>query len=179
MDAPVALFPALLGAEWNALHESVRKMHGDAAQLRAYGEADIDGSTAWPARTMRGVLGLPPPGARRRIEFTIARHDMREVWTRNFAGARMRSVLDQANGLLCERLGPMTFRFKLHRSRDAIDWELRSTRFFGIPLPRWMSGRVSSRSGAELDRYAFAVNVDLPLIGKLVAYRGWLAPADE
>lgn len=174
MNTPAALFPALLGADWNYLNKSVQRMHGDAEWLRARGEADIEGATNWAARALRHILGLPDPGACQPIEFTITRNGTREVWTRNFAGARMRSVLDRAGDLLRERLGPMGFRFRLRRSLEAIEWDLRSARLLGIPLPRWMSGRVFSQSGSEQGRYAFKVDVRMPLVGRLVSYRGWL-----
>lgn len=169
-----ALFPSLLGADWNGLDASVRQMHGDAARVRAQGEADIGGATNWPARALRRLLSLPDPGTRRPVEFAIERHGSREIWTRNFAGSRMRSVLDRSGDLLRERLGPMAFRFRLHGSSQAIDWELRSTRLLGIPLPRRLSGQVLSQSGCELGRYAFKVDVHMPLMGTLVSYRGWL-----
>jgi hypothetical protein len=48
----------------------------------------------------------------------------------------------------------------------------------GIPLPRWISGEVLSRSGSRNGRYAFEVDVRMPLIGTLVSYRGWLEIVD-
>lgn len=179
MNAPAALFPSLLGPEWNGLNESVRRMHGDSARLRACGEADIEGAMNLPARGLRALLGLPSPGTRQPLEFTIERRGMRETWTRNFAGARMRSVLDGAGGLLREQLGPMTFRFRLRRRESAIEWDLHSTRLMGIRVPRWMSGHVLSESGSELGRYAFKVDVRMPLIGRLVSYRGWLEVVND
>ena len=86
----------------------------------------------------------------------------------------MRSVLDRDGDFLRERLGPMAFRFHLRRSAEAIDWELRGSRFLGVPLPRFMSGHVLSQSGCEFGRYAFIVDVRMPFIGRLVSYRGWL-----
>jgi hypothetical protein len=174
MNAPVALFPALLGPDWSGLSEPVRQMHGDSGCLRACGEAEIEGAMNLPARILRRMLALPAPGTRRPVEFTVERNGMREIWTRDFEGARMRSVLDRAGDLLRERLGPMTFRFRLRRSVEAIEWELRSTRFLGLPLPRWMSGHVFSQSGSQHGRYAFKVDVRMPLAGQLVSYRGWL-----
>ena len=173
-----ALFPMLLGSEWDALDEPVRKMHGDAPFLHARGEAEVGGATNIAARLLRRMVGLPVPGTQRPLEFSIEREGNREIWKRNFSGSIMRSILDPARGRLRERLGPMAFLFDLHRDSDAIDWKLRSTRLLGIPLPHWMSGDVLSRSGSHDGRYAFEVDVQLPLIGKLVSYRGWLEIVD-
>lgn len=173
-----ALFPMLLGSDWDALDECVRRIHGDAPHLRARGEADVGGAANLAARLLRRILGLPRPGTRRPFEFSIKRNGHCESWQRDFSGSLMRSVLDRTGGLLRERLGPMAFLFELRRDGNAIDWKLRGTRFFGIPLPRWMSGDVLSRSGSRDGRYAFEVDVQMALIGTLVSYRGWLEIAD-
>ena len=173
-----ALFPMLLGSEWDALDELVRRMHGDAPRLRARGEADVGGATNIAARLLRRIVGLPSPGTRRPLEFSIEREGNREIWMRNFSGSTMRSMLDPVRGRLRERLGAMAFLFDLHRDGDAIDWKLRGTRLLGIPMPRWMSGEVLSRSGSRDGRYAFEVDVQMALIGTLVSYRGWLEIID-
>lgn len=173
-----ALFPMLLAGEWNALDESVRRMHGDARHLRARGEADVGGATNLAARLLRHVMGLPSPGTRRLLEFSIERDGHREIWQRDFSGSVMRSVLDPLGGHLRERLGPMAFLFELRRDGNAIDWKLRGTRLLCIPLPRWMSGDVLSRSGSRDGRYAFEVDVQMAVIGTLISYRGWLEIVD-
>ena len=78
------------------------------------------------------------------------------------------------NGSLLERLGPATLRFALRRDGDAIDWQLQGVRLLGLPLPRMLCGAVLSRSGMRDGRYAFDIDARLPLVGRLVAYRGWL-----
>lgn len=173
-----ALFPMLLGSEWDALDEPVRRMHSDAPRLRARGEAEVGGATNIGARLLRHVVGLPVPGTQRPLEFSIEREGTREVWKRDFAGSTMRSVLDPAGNSLREQLGPMAFLFDLHRDGNAIEWKLRGTRLLGMPVPRWMSGNVLSVSGSRDGRYTFEVDVQMPLIGKLVSYRGWLEIID-
>lgn len=177
--APDALFPTLLGDEWMRLPEAVRRMHDDAPQVRARGEADVGGATHPLARIARRLLRLPEPGAGQALEFSIERRADRETWTRKFADHPMRSTLTQSGTQLRERLGPVTFFFELRHRGDAIDWQLRGARVLGLPLPRGFFGDVISRSGSDHERYAFEVDVRLPLIGRLVAYRGWLERTDE
>jgi len=80
---------------------------------------------------------------------------------------------------LRERLGPVTFRFALDREGDAINWHLCSGALLGIRMPLRLLGRVISRSGCEHGRYTFHVDAQLPLIGCLVSYRGWLEIIDD
>jgi hypothetical protein len=175
-----ALFPALLGAQWHALAAPVRRMHGDAPCLRASGHADVTGATHLPARLLRRLLGLPEPGPAQALELVIERHRHHETWTRRFGQGRMRSHLSRSprGHRLHERLGPVTLHFDLLRVDGAIDWQLRGARLLGLPLPRAWLGSVLSRSGAQAGRYTFHIDTRLPLLGQLIAYRGWLVPAD-
>jgi hypothetical protein len=172
-----ALFPGLLGDEiWHQLPDAVQAMHGAAPLLRANGLADVTGAGHFPARCLRRLLGLPAPGPQQALVLTIERRGTREVWTRRFTGRRMQSVLDRRPGspLLYERLGLATLGFALHRDSDAIDWQLRSVHVLGVPLPRVLRGKVLSRSGFRDGRYHFSVAVQLPLLGQLIGYQGWL-----
>ncbi|MGN6280267.1 DUF4166 domain-containing protein [Frateuria sp.] len=72
----------------------------------------------------------------------------------------------------------MTLHFELRRTDDAIDWQLRGGSLLGLPLPRAWFGAVRSRSSAQAGRYVFDIDTHLPLVGRLVAYRGWLEPVD-
>lgn len=179
---PHALFPALIGtADWLQLAPAVQRMHDDMPSLRAKGVAKVEGVKHWPARMLRGLLGLPEPGESQPLALTIERHGPREIWTRHFEHGRMRSTLERtADGAnLREQLGPMALYFTLHRDGEAIDWQLRQGRFLGLPVPRALLGKVLSRSTAEQGRYVFHIDTRLPLLGQLIAYRGWLEITDE
>ncbi|MGN2253975.1 DUF4166 domain-containing protein [Frateuria sp. GZRe12] len=174
------LFPALLGEQWHALAPPVRRMHGNAPRVRAIGQADVAGATHLPARLLRRVLGLPAPGLAQPMEVCIERHPGHEIWIRRFAHRRMRSRLSRApqGDRLHERLGPVTLHFELRRAGDAIDWQFCGGSLLGLPLPRAWFGSVFSQSGAHQGRYCFHIDTRLPLLGRLVAYRGWLEPTD-
>ncbi|WP_050981479.1 DUF4166 domain-containing protein [Rhodanobacter spathiphylli] len=176
----IALFPELLGDEsWRQLPAAVQAMHGSSPRLQANGLADITGDRRLPARWLRRLLGLPSPGPAQALALTIERRDDREVWTRRFASRQMRSTLGRRNGspLLFETLGPARLGFALRQDGDAIDWQLRSVHFLGLPCPRALHGQVLSRSGIRDGRYQFSVDVRLPWLGQLVAYHGWLEPS--
>lgn len=181
MTATSALFPSLLGDTWHQLAMPVQAMHGDAPHVLARGAADVEGATSFVARWNRRLLGLPEPGPAQPLEVSIERSGTREVWTRRFARGQMQSVLDRVDDqwLLSERLGPVALHFELRSDAGAIDWQLRDVRLLGMPMPRGLFvGNVVSRSGESDGRYAFHVDVRLPLLGRLIAYRGWLEIVD-
>jgi len=75
---------------------------------------------------------------------------------------------------LCERLGLVTFGFRLHVVDEAIVWRVERVRILGLALPaRWFRG-VDARESQQAERYWFDVAAVLPLAGLLVRYRGWL-----
>lgn len=176
MSSPTALFRRLLDtADWSRLAPAVQRMHAEGSVVQASGKADVDGASHGPARLLRRLLTLPEPGAGQAIALTIERHGMHERWSRRFVRGHMRSTLRAGEDLrLHERLGPVTLRFSLQREGDAIDWQLRRVSLLGLPLPRALCGTVLSRSGAREGRYSFDIDVHLPLLGRLIAYRGWL-----
>jgi len=177
MENADALFPGLLGeAAWRSLPEPVQRMHGAAARVTAHGIADVEGDGNLIVRMLRRLLGLPAPGRQQPLEFFIERLGSKETWTRRFAQGEMRSELNRdANALqLRERLGPATLCFTLHHDPSGIDWHLLRVSVLGVPVPRAWFGHVLSRSSADDGRYAFTIDTRLPLVGRLVAYRGWL-----
>ena len=48
-----------------------------------------------------------------------------------------------------------------------------------LPLPLFLAPRSRAREWQEDGRFCFEVPIALPLIGRIVHYRGWLAPADD
>jgi len=176
MASSIALFRTLLDtSDWSRLHPAVQRMHADGCVIEASGQADVTGAGHTFARWVRRLLTLPEPGVGQAIALTIERHATHERWTRRFARGRMQSTLWRGDDLrLLERLGPVTLRFSLQREGDAIDWQLQRVSVLGVPLPRAFFGTVLSRSGAHAGRYAFDIDVHFPLLGQLIAYRGWL-----
>ncbi|MEO8804073.1 MAG: DUF4166 domain-containing protein [Rudaea sp.] len=170
-----ALFVDLLGeAEFAKLPPRVQALHR-ATGTRSYrGEAQVVRGANWLARVC-GVVTSQPPAAQNaplRVEIATSAHG--ERWTREFAGHPMRSTMWARDGLLCERLGLVTFAFALSIEAGVLNWRIRRVWALGMPLPaRWFAGVRACESQVD-DRYHFDVVARLPLAGLLVHYRGWL-----
>ena len=169
-----------MGDDWEHLSTSVKRMHGHAERLVAQGVADVEGSQHWIVRVLRHQLSLPNPGRQQRVEVTIERRGTHEIWTRRFASECMRSTLCRTAHapLLSEKLGMITLRFALILDHESIDWQLQGARWLGLPMPRFLFGKVMARCASENGRYTFQIDTKLPLLGQLVAYRDWLEIVD-
>lgn len=172
-DAAPLLFPSLLGERFDALPPVVRALHLHAGAQRLHGEVEVERGTGWLSRLCAWATRLPPAG-RGPMEVEIVAMPGSERWTRRVAGHAMPSRLWSRDGLLCERLGLVTFGFRLSVEDAAIVWRVVGVAVFGLRLPaRWFEG-VAARESARDGRYCFDVAAALPLAGLLVRYRGWL-----
>lgn len=174
MSAPQAqLFPKLLGAAFDTLPPRVQALHRRGGVQRLDGEVTVERGSGRLARLCAWATRLPPAG-RGPIEVEIVAAPHEERWTRHVAGHAMPSRLWAHQGLLCERLGLVTFGFRLHAQDGAIVWRVARVRALGMPLPaRWFAGVVARESQRGVD-YCFDVAAALPVAGLLVRYRGTL-----
>ena len=173
MNGPT-LFQKLLGDDFDRLPPLVRRIHA-RDDLRIYrGQADLQRGSGLLSRLAGAAASLPPVNADTHLDVTIEPWRDGERWTRNFGGARMQSRMWARNGLLCERLGLTTFAFKLGIEDDALVWRVIGTRGLGVPMPASLFGGVVAREFERDGRYRFDVRADLPVIGLLVHYIGWL-----
>lgn len=171
------LFRRLLGPHYTRLSPVVQRLHARTGTQRLSGEVRIERGPHPLARLMGAVTSLPPQGDGP-IDVIIEAEGARETWTRRVGGRAMRSVLDEADGLLRERLGPVTFRFELQlEPRDGtydLRWRVAGVRALGVPLPpAWFEG-VNALEYERDGRYGFDVRAHLPGVGLLVHYTGWL-----
>lgn len=167
------LFARLLGGAFDTLAPRVRALHLREGTQRYRGEVEVERGRGWLAALCVRATRLPPAG-RGPIEVEIVADAIGERWTRRIGGHAMRSRLWSADGLLCERLGLVTFGFALAARDGAIEWRVVRVHALGLPLPARWFGAVAARESDEGGRYRFDVRAALPLAGPLLRYRGWL-----
>lgn len=174
--AAPTLFQQALGAAYYSLAPSVRRLHGIRGQMRYVGVANIERGRGPLARLCARVAGLPDEArdAPTRVDFTA--DAQRETWRRDFGGRNMASELRYRDGLLCERLGPLDFRYMLHAREGTLWWQVAGVRLYGLPLPVGLFDGVRCREREFEGRYEFLVEAQLPVIGRIIRYEGWLAP---
>ncbi|MBL8297639.1 MAG: peptidoglycan editing factor PgeF [Rhodanobacteraceae bacterium] len=168
------IFPRLLGRSLLRLPQTVQALHlcGGAQTYR--GGVTITRGRNWLARFCALVTGMPPAMNDAPLSVEIVAAAKRERWTRNFNGHRMRSAMWWRDGLLCERLGLVTFHFRLGVAGSALTWTVERVSVLGFPLPVSWFRAVKACEYEDGGRYCFDVTAALPLAGELVHYSGWL-----
>ncbi|WP_246154094.1 SDR family oxidoreductase [Methylobacterium oryzihabitans] len=181
-DAPGSpLFGRALGPGFAVLPEAVRAVHRPGTGLVLGGRAGVVRGRHPVSRLVGRLLGLPPASAEVPVRVTIAPEGEGEVWTRDFAGRRFRSRMGPAGeGAVEERFGPLALRFRLEPGRDGLGMTIAGWRLGRLPLPVALAPAARARESVDAaGRFRFDVAVDLPLVGPLVQYRGWLAASEE
>ncbi|MDQ0392325.1 SDR family oxidoreductase [Labrys monachus] len=182
VQAGLALYPAVLGAAYEALPAPIQALHRHESGTPMRGRADIDRGTGMLARLVAACFGFPAqakdvPVA---VRFEIA--DGTEIWHRDFAGRRFRSVQSAGTGrnrhLVEERFGPFVFGLALVATPGRLRLVVRNWRVFGIPLPRFLAPYGDSHESGADGRFNFHVEIAHPLLGLIVRYRGWLVPGN-
>ena len=170
------MFRHLLGADaFDALPIPVQRLHLQQGSRTYRGEVEVVRGRSLLSRLCAWATRLPSAGMGP-IAVEIVSDPMRERWTRHVGAHAMSSTLWAGGDLLCERLGLVTFGFRLETREDDIDWVVRRVRVLGLlPLPASWFSQVAAREWADGERYHFDVQAALPLAGPLVHYRGWLS----
>lgn len=168
------LFPQLLDTAFGGLPATVQALHRREGLRRYEGGVSIRRGGNWLARLCSAVTGMPPAMTEAPLRVEIEASPGRERWTRNFDGHFMTSHMWSRDGRLCERLGLVTFHFRLGVEDGVLTWTVERVRALGIPLPASWFGAVQAREFEQDGRYRFDVAAALPLAGLLVHYSGWL-----
>lgn len=169
------LFRQLLGADaFDALPVPVQRLHLQQGHRSYHGNVRVTRGSGLIARLCAWATRLPPAGTGP-ITVEIVSDARGERWTRHVGRHAMASKLWAREGLLSERLGLVTFGFRLQARHGGIDWIVQRVHVLGaLPLPASWFSRVCARESAEGARYQFDVRAALPLAGLLVHYQGGL-----
>lgn len=170
------LYRRVMGEGFERLPEVTRRLHRGRPAVIAIGEAEVSPANGAVGQLVARMFGLPRVRGRLPVRVVIESRDGREHWTRFFGDSPMRSTMSAAPGnLIEERFGPFSLRMRLVTKAGGLDMERVSGRLFGLPLPGFLLPRIRATERVdEYRRHAFDVEIAAPLVGRLVAYKGWL-----
>jgi predicted DCC family thiol-disulfide oxidoreductase YuxK len=168
----------ILGAGFDGMPESVRRMHAVETTRDAAGTARVRGGANVLSRFVRVLAGLPHPARRTAVHIRFVKRPDREEWNRYFGSSRFRTVMTQEGRYLAERLGalPVTFVYEVRAGRRGFSLHVVRVRFLGVPLPRLLRPAVAARIGEWRGRYRFSILAGFWFCGRVVSYAGWLGP---
>ncbi len=172
-QAYTPLYRRVIGPAFDTLPLPVRALHTVVGDGVATGTATVRRGKSPLARLVAAVMRFPPEGEHDLHVSFEERHGI-EHWTRDFGGHAFSSRLSQSGPHLTERFGPMRFYFDLPADASGLTMVMRRWTVFSIPLPLALAPKSTAREWAEGEDFCFDVPIDLPLIGRVVHYRGKL-----
>lgn len=149
--------------------DAVRRVHADGD---AAGEMTIEHGPMGLA----SLAGFPPPGEHVPVRLRIRKNGT--LWQRDFDGHRMtsfqRPVEHQGRWQVAERFAgqPLEVWMRVEPYTNGLRYVVVAARLWGIPVP---APQIRATVKADLPgRVRTDVEIRLPLVGRLIRYRGWL-----
>jgi saccharopine dehydrogenase-like NADP-dependent oxidoreductase len=173
------LFKRVLGeTAFAAMPPITRTLHRGAPAVLGEGMADIDAPDSFAGRLTSALFRFPKPGSNVPVSVLVEQTPSGERWLRRYPGRDMLSVMshgDPETHTLGERFGAFSFRMKITGHDEGLDMEMESARIGPLPLPKSLVPKISAteRSSPE-GNHLFDVSITVPLVGRIVRYRGWL-----
>lgn len=179
-----SLYRRVLGNDWDHLSAAIRGLHEMSEGNAIFrGRAIVERGRRPFAGLAAAIAGFPSAGEDVPVEIRFACADGREVWTRRFGDKVLRSsqqkTEDRKERLLAEHFGPFRILCALEPEENRLHLRVRGWSFLGLPLPAFLApgGRTFEEDRDGL--FHFHVEVESPMTGLIVRYRGWLKPADQ
>lgn len=156
-------------------------LHDNVSRARWSGRAEIAGASNPVAFLAARIVGIPRAADDVDVTVEFEVHDGVEHWQRAFGGKPFVSLQYAGQGrdagTVVERFGALAFALRNTLNGEGLSQEIAAAYVLGVPLPRFLGPRVHARERLDAQgRFTFDVAIALPLLGRLVAYRGWLTP---
>ena len=177
------LYRRILGSAFSALPPRLQELHGSAAARRWTGFAEVRRGPGLAAALVAALVGFPKAGSRVPVSVAFSPENGAERWVRSFNGKSFSSVQSAGTGkdryLLVERFGIASFSLALVVEGDRLSLVPRRWSLLGMHLPRFLLPAGSSFETECDGQFRFDVQISLPLIGLVSAYKGSLSPSSQ
>ena len=178
-DAP--LYRKILGSAFSALPPRVQELHGSVGTRQWTGLAEVRRGRGPAVALVAALVGFPKAASRAQVTVKFTPENGAERWVRSFDGKSFSSVQSAGEGrneyLLVERFGIASFAMALVVEGDRLILAPRRWSLLGLPMPRFFLPTGSSFETVQEGQFCFDVQIAIPLIGLIVAYKGRLDPS--
>jgi hypothetical protein len=171
-----SLYRRVLGDQFEALPEVLRRFHDSPGGGRVQGTFQVERGDGLIRNTIATLLGMPRAGRDVPVRLEVEIAVDRERWVRHFPGRSWASTQWADGSLLMEAFGLISFSSALVVDGPFLRYEFRRARFAGLPLPAWLSPYVDGRVKASDTGWDVAVHVYAPFVGKILQYEGSVTP---
>ncbi len=172
-------FRTAFGDRWSRLPPGLVAFHDGPASRSFRGQAEVTRGPSRLAGLIANAFRFPQPGRDIPFAITVSTQENCQLWERRFGTARMTSRLEPMGaGAVVERLGPMAFRLAVEPVPLGLRLTVERGWFLGVPIPRALLPIADATEIEHDGAFYFDVDLTLPMLGRMVQYRGWMKPAE-
>lgn len=173
---PPSLYARVMGSEFDRLPPALKDVHGVLRDRGATGRAVVERGAHPIARFVAKAMRFPAAGEHQ-LHVHFSEEAGVERWTRDFGGSRFSSTLSAEGNRLVERFGPFRFSFSLSAADGVLGMAITSWSLGPVRLPKFLAPCSPAREWEAGGLFHFDVPIDLPLVGRVIRYRGWIDPS--
>lgn len=174
---------AWFGDAFSQMHPLLQDLHRSGGLLE--GTVAIStgvGLAGWVGRRLARRLGIPTNNPTCGFTVEIRHEEGGMHWDRHFTGygdmrSFFRPVGNWPTGYWVEETGPVALKLAVDVIEGGWYWRVIGAAIGGLPLPLALFPRTEAYKRIENGNYCFAVAFSLPLLGKVLGYRGALRAA--
>lgn len=179
-----SLYQQVLGRHWERLPGAIRALHERSEGHAIFrGRAVVERGGSLSARLVAFVFGFPAASEDVPVEIRFECANGREVWVRRFGKQILRSSQQKAEWrkeqLLAEDFGPFRILCALEPAENRLHLSVRGWSLLGVSLPLMLAPGGQTFEEERDGLFHFHVEVESPLTGLIVRYRGWLSAVAE
>jgi hypothetical protein len=174
MTAHVSLYRQVMGRDFESLAPELQTFHSMRGNVRLLGQCTVSGPHTSIGKLLGALFALPKTSAETLLAFDLSADARQETWKRHFPNRLMTSRMRVVNGVLVERLGPADLHFELRSDGAKLIMLLKKISIAGIRCPQFLVPSVVAEETASPGKLHFNVAAQLPVVGLLVAYKGFL-----
>lgn len=173
-------FRTAFGARWSRLPPALADFHDGPSPRRYRGKVEVTRGLSPVAGLLADAFGFPRPGSDVPFAISVRTQGPRQIWEREFGVSRMTSRLEPAGeGAVIEQLGPVAFRLAVQQVPVGIRLTVERGWFLGIPVPRALLPIADATEIEHDGAFYFDIDLTLPILGRMVQYRGWMKPVES
>ena len=170
------VFRQVLGADYAALPPALQNGHDVTNFKTMTGRVDITRGKNPLTNLMANVIGFAKTQTDAPISITMDVRGNSEIWTRTIGSTNFKSVLSPGHKPheVFEQFGPTKFKMKFRVEDELLHYDIIGASMLGIPLPKFLRPKSTAHEREENGKFIFDVDISLPILGRLIAYKGWL-----
>lgn len=164
-------------SDFDSLPDVIKEMHDVIDDVHATGRGDIIWGDNPLAKMFARIFGFPKPGNDIPVEVIFKRQGENEILSRNYNGDILEThFMDHpSDGVLLETFMGIYFDVKCEGIENCLHMTfLRAKLWNVIPLPLFVLPKVKASECDINGKYHFNVDITMPLIGRVIWYKGYL-----